>query len=139
MKEDWTKYIVKVAGIDFRPVSMGSLTMLCEIEHPLVVGGDFDAVDYCVFAWMHAAPLMEVICSIKAGTYEKKAIAWGAETSPIVFASYTLETMKALTKDLSRIFVDKNSGFIPFPVPSPCKPSCWQRGMTFMKRLFNRG
>ena len=139
MVEDWKKYVVNVGGIDFRPVSMGSLTMLYEIEHPIVVGGDFDAVDYCVFAWIHAAPLMEVICSVKAGTWEKKAILWGAEVPPIVFASYTIDTMKALAKDLSRIFVDKNSGFTPFPQPSPCRPSCWQRVMTFMKRLFSRG
>ena len=135
-KEDWTKYVVNVAGIDFRPVSMGSLTLLYDVHSPLVVGGEVDALDFCVFAWIHAAPLMEVINSIKAETFAEKALEWGIEVPAAVFASYTLPTIKALAKDLSKVFIDKNSGFVPFPVPSPCKPSCWKRAWTSFKRLF---
>ena len=136
MKDDWTKYIVDIGGIEFRPVSMGSLTMLFDVHSPLVIGGEVDAVDFCIFAWIHGAPLMEVISSVKAGNYVEKAIYWGAEVPATVFASYTIPTIKALAKDISKAFIDKKSGFVPFPVPSPYKPSCWKRAYTFMKRLF---
>ena len=104
---------------------MGSLSMLYSIQSPLVVGGDLEATDYCVFAWLHGAPLMEVVTAIKAGTWYKKAVIWGSEVPPCVFASYTIPTMTALLKDLSKTFIEPNTGYIPFPLPSPCKPSWW--------------
>lgn len=139
MREDWKKYIVEVGGIPFRPVSMGSLTMLYAIQSPLVIGGEVSPVDFAVFAWMHAAPIMEVVCSVKAHTHERAAIIWASEAPPVVFASYIPDTIKALAVDLSRVFIDKDSGFIPFPVPSPLKQSWWQRAWTTMRHLFKRG
>ena len=136
---DWKQFIVNVGGIDFRPVSMGSLSMLYSIGSPLVVGGQLDATDFCVFAWLHGAPLMQVITSVKAGTWYKKAILWGAELEPCVFASFSIPTMKALAKDLSKAFIQPNSGFIPFPRPSHQKPSWVQRVWTSIKRLFRHG
>ena len=40
--ENWKEYIVTVGGIEFRPVSMGTLTLLYSIGSPLVAGGDID-------------------------------------------------------------------------------------------------
>ena len=137
--QDWKKYVVTVGGIDFRPVSMGTLTMLYAIQSPLVIGGEVSPVDFAVFAWMHAAPLMEVVGCVKARSHEKKAIIWGSEAPPIVFASYIPDTIKALAVDLGRVFIDKDSGFIPFPVPSPLKQSWWQRAWTTMRHLFRLG
>lgn len=139
MKKDWKQFIVNVGGVDFRPVSMGSLSMLYSIGSPLVVGGELDATDFCVFAWLHGAPLMEVLTAVKAGNWFKKAILWGAELEPTVFASFSVPTMKALAKDLSMAFVDPNSGFIPFPRPSHQKPSWVKRVWTFIIRPFSRG
>lgn len=139
MKEDWTKYIVNVAGIDFRPVSMGSLTLLYDVHSPLVVGGEVNAVDYCIFAWIHAVPIMEVITAVKANNFIEKAIDWGLSAPTAIFASYTLPTIKALAKDLGKTFIDKNTGFVPFPVPSPYRPSWRQRVWNSMKRLFQFG
>lgn len=137
--DKWKQYIVKVGDIEFRPVSMGSLSLLFSVGSPLVVGGEVDATDYCVFAWIHGAPLMEVICSVKAGTWYKKAVMWGAEVEPIVFASYVPDTIQALVRDMSKVFIDEKTGFIPFPLPSPCNPSWWQRVKTFITRLWKRG
>lgn len=136
--QHWEQYIVKVGEVEFRPVSMGSLTMLYAISSPLVVGGEIDATDFCVFAWLHGAPLMEVICAVKAGNWYKKAMLWGAEVEPLVFASYTPDTIAALTRDLSKVFIDEKSGFVPFPLPSPCRPSWWKRAWTFITHLWKR-
>lgn len=139
MKDDWRKYIVNIGGVDFRPVSMGSLTMLYSIGSPLVTGGEIDATDYAVFAWLHGAPLMEVICSVKSGTFYKKALMWASEIPAEVFASYSLDSLSALARDLGRVFIDKETGFIPFPLPSQCKPSWLMRAWTFISRLWKRG
>lgn len=138
-REDWRKYIVTIGGIEFRPVSMASLTMLYSIGSPLVAGGELDATDYCVFAWIHAAPLMEVITSVKAGNWYKKAMLWGAECPTEVFASFTVPTLEALVRDISKTFIEPDTGFIPFPLPSPCKPSWWKRVWTSITRLWKRG
>ena len=138
-KENWEKYKVEIGDIVFRPVSMATLTMLYDISSPLVVGGEMSALDYCVFAWMHAAPIMEVVTSIAAKNYTHDAILWGANVPPIVFSSYTLPTMKQLEKDLKLIFIDKKSGFLPFPVPSQCKVSCLKRAIHFLKHLLGFG
>lgn len=137
--KDWKDFIVNVGGIDFRPVSMGSLTMLYSVGSPFVNGGDVDATDYAVFAWIHGAPLMEVICSVKAGTYFKKAMIWASEVPAEVFASYSVDTLVALSRDLSHVFIDKDTGFIPFPLPSPYKPSWWKRVWISISHLWNRG
>lgn len=139
MKDDWSKYVVEIDGIKFRPVSMGSLTMLYDVRSPFVLGGEIEAVDYCIFAWIHGAPLMEVITSIKANDYVEKAIYWGAEVPASVFGLYTEPTIKALVKDMSKAFIDKKTGFVPFPVPSPYRPSCWKRVWISMKRLLKCG
>lgn len=138
-KENWKDYIVTVGGIEFRPVSMGTLTLLYEIGSPIVAGGDIEPQDFCVFAWIHAAPIMEVYAAVKSGTYLKKAIMWGSEVQPVVFASYTIETMKTLVDDLSKVFIEESSGFIPFPVPSPCRRSWLRKVAAFITRLFTRG
>ena len=137
--KNWKDFVVNVGGIEFRPVSMGSLTLLYSVGSPFVNGGDVDATDYAVFAWLHGAPLMEVICSVKAGTYYKKALIWASEVPTEVFSSYTVEALVALSRDLSRVFIDKETGFIPFPRPSQCKPSWLKRVWTFITRLWKRG
>lgn len=138
-REDWKEYLVTVGGIEFRPVSMGTLTLLYSIQSPLVVGGEVEPLDFCVFAWMHAAPIMEVFASIKSGSYMKKAVMWGSEVPPVVFASYVPDTIAALADDLSKLFIEESSGFIPFPVPSPCRRSWLRKVWTFIIRLFQRG
>ena len=138
-KENWSKYVVKIGEVEFRPVSMATLTILYDIESPLIFGGEMNAVDFCVFAWLHAAPIMEVTTAIAAKTYIQNAILWGAEIEPQVFASYTLPTMKKLEKDLKNIFIEKKSGFIPFPLPSPCRRSWLMRAFHSMKRLLKFG
>lgn len=138
-REDWKQYIVTVGGIDFRPVSMGTLTLLYGINSPIVTGGEIEPLDYCVFAWMHAEPIMEVFTAVKSGSYLKKAILWGSEAPPIVFASYIPDTIATLVKDINKVFIEERSGYIPFPVPSPCRPSWWKRVMTFITRPFMRG
>lgn len=138
-KENWKDYVVTVGGIEFRPVSMGTLTLLYNIGSPIVMGGDIEPQDYCVFAWMHAAPIIEVFAAVKSGTYLKKAILWGSEVQPVVFASYVPDTMALLASDISKLFIEEKSGFIPFPLPSPCKPSWWKRAIHSFIRLFQRG
>lgn len=139
MKEDWRKYIVNIGGVDFRPVSMGSLTMLYSIGSPLVTGGEIDATDYAVFAWMHGAPLMEVIVAVKSGTWFKKAIMWGSEVPSEIFSVFCLPSISALMTDLRSVFIEPKTGFIPFPQPSQCKPSWLKRAWTFISRLWKRG
>lgn len=137
--EKWQDYIVTVGGIDFRPVSMGTLTLLYHIQSPLVVGGDVEPLDFCVFAWIHAAPIMEVYAAVKSGTYIKKAVMWGAEVPPVIFSSYIPDTIAQLADDLNKVFIEEKSGYIPFPVPSQCKPSCLMRVWNFITRPFQRG
>lgn len=136
---NWEQYKRTVAGIEFRPVSMGTLTLLFEVKSPFVYGGLVEPLDYCIFAWLHAAPLQEVITSVKAGEYIKDAVIWGSECPTAIYASYTLPTVKALAKDLEKIFIDKDTGFIPFPLPSPCRRSWLKRAFLFMKRLLKIG
>ncbi|MBQ4594752.1 MAG: hypothetical protein IJA81_08975 [Akkermansia sp.] len=138
-KEDWKDYLVTVGGIEFRPVSMGTLTLLYNIQSPLVVGGEVEPLDFCVFAWMHAAPIMEVFAAVKSGTYIKKSVLWGAEVPPVVFASYIPDTIAALADDLSKVFIEESSGYIPFPVPSLHRQSWLVRVWNFITRLFQRG
>lgn len=138
-KEDWKDYLVTVGGIEFRPVSMGTLTLLYHIQSPLVVGGEVEPLDFCVFAWIHAAPIMEVFAAVKSGTYIKKAVIWGSEVPPVVFASYVPDTIAALADDLSKLFIEERSGYIPFPVPSPCRRSWLRKVWTFITRHFQRG
>lgn len=137
--EDWKDFIVEIGGQKFRPVSMATLTILYDIKSPIVCGGEIDAVDYCIFAWLHAAPIMEILTAIKAGTYSRDAVIWGAEQPPAIFASYTPQTLIALHKDLQKVFVDKNTGFIPFPLPLSQNPSWWQRVFLIGKRLLKIG
>lgn len=137
--ENWQDYIVTVAGIEFRPVSMGTLTLLYSIGSPIVSGGDIEPEDFCVFAWLHAAPIMEVYAAVKSGTHVKKAVLWGSEVPPVVFSSYTVETIKTLVSDLSKVFIEESSGFIPFPVPSVCRRSWLRKVTAFIKRLFHIG
>lgn len=139
MIEDWTKYIVNIDGYAFRPVSMGSLTLLYQIGSPLVFGGDITPTDFAIFAWLHGERLQLVISHIKAKTYEEAAIRWACELPASIFSLYTQPTIKALARDIESIFVDKETGFIPFPCPSVCKTSCWLRVIRFMKRLFRIG
>lgn len=122
-KERWKDYIVKIGGLEFRPVSMATLTILYEIGSPIVMGGDVTALDYCVFAWIHNASIIEVYSAVKSGTYMKKAILWGSEVEPVVFSSYTPEAIKTLADNISTLFIEEKSGFIPFPLPSPCRRS----------------
>lgn len=137
--KDWKEHIRVVGGIPFRPVSMGTLTLLYEVKSPFVYGGIVEPLDFAVFAWIHGAPLAEVITAVKADNYHKEAVLWAAEMPTAIYASYTLPTVKALAKDLDKIFVDKDTGFIPFPLPSPCRRSWWQRAFLFMKRLLMFG
>lgn len=138
-REDWKQYIVTVGGIEFRPVSMATLTLLYSIQSPLVVGGDVEPLDYCVFAWMHAAPILEVFAAVTSNTYKKKAVLWGAEVPPIVFSSYTIESVTKLASDLSKVFIEEKSGYIPFPFPSPCSQSWWKRVILTIIRPLKRG
>lgn len=138
-KENWEQYKVTIGGIEFRPVSMGSLALLYKIKSPIITGGDIDAVDYCIFAWIHAAPLMQVITAIKADVYYEAAIYWGAEVPNAVFASYSKPTIKSLVYQLANSYIEPKSGFVPFPLPSQQKVSWLQRVMTFITRLWNRG
>lgn len=138
-REDWKDYLVTVGGIEFRPVSMGTLTLLYNIQSPLVVGGEVEPLDFCVFAWMHAAPIMEVFAAVKSGTYIKKAVIWGAEVPPVVFASYIPDTIAALADDLNKVFIEESSGYIPFPVPLLLKQSWLVRVWNFITRPFQRG
>ena len=131
---NWEEYKRTVAGVEFRPVSMGTLTLLFEIKSPLVYGGLVEPLDYCIFAWLHAAPLQEVITSVKAGEYIKDAVMWGAEVPTAIYASYTLPTIKALAKDLEKVFIDKDTGFVPFPQPLPCRRSWWGKVWNFITR-----
>ncbi len=137
--ENWQQYIVTVGGIEFRPVSMGTLTLLYHIQSPLVVGGDVEPLDYCVFAWMHAAPILEVFAAVRSGTYIKKAVLWGSEVPPVVFSSYVPDTIALLADDLSKVFIEEKSGYIPFPVPSLHRQSWLVRVWTFITRPFQRG
>lgn len=137
--EDWKDYLVTIGGIEFRPVSMGTLTLLYHINSPIVAGGEVEPLDYCVFAWMHAAPILEVYASVKSGTYIKKAVLWGSEVPPVVFSSYIPDTIALLADDLSKVFIEEKSGFIPFPVPSQLRQSWLQRVWTFITRHFQRG
>jgi hypothetical protein len=130
--ENWKDYVVNVGGIDFRPVSMGTLTLLYQIKSPIIMGGVIEPLDFCVFAWMHAAPIQEVYNSINADTYEKKAIMWGSEVPPIIYTSYAPTTIKSLMKDLNKLFIEEKSGYIPFPLPSPLRLTWWQRAIRFI-------
>ena len=118
---------------------MGTLTLLYHIQSPLVVGGEVEPLDFCVFAWLHAAPIMEVFAAVKSGTYIKKAVLWGAEVPPVVFSSYIPDTIAALADDLNKVFIEESSGYIPFPVPSPLRQSWLARVWNFITRPFQRG
>ena len=139
MKLDYSLFMRNVGGIDFRPVSMASLTWLYEIKSPIVMGGDINAVDFCIFAWMHGAELATVIQSMSAGDYEQQAILWGASVPPVVFSLYTTQNIKALLKELKNAFIDPESKFCPFPSPSPRKSLWWVRVFATIRRLFKRG
>ena len=139
MKLDYSLFVRNVGGIDFRPVSMASLTWLYEIKSPIVMGGDINAVDFCIFAWMHGEELATVIQSMQAGDYEQQAILWGAGVPPVVFSLYTTQNIKALLKELKNAFIDPESKFCPFPSPSPRKASWWARAFAIIRRLFKRG
>lgn len=139
MKEDWKKYVVTVGDIEFRPVSMASLSILYSINSPLVMGGEVEPLDFCIFAWLHATPIMEVYASIKSGSYIRKALIWGSEVPPIIFTSYTSEAIAKLGDDLNKLFIEENSGFIPFPYPSPLIQSWWKRAIHTMKHLLKFG
>ena len=138
-QNNWKQYIVTVGGIDFRPVSMGSLTLLYQINSPLVIGGDIEPLDYCIFAWIHAAPIMEVISSITSGNYISKAVIWGSEAPPTLYASYVPDTLAQLARDIQNVFIDQKTGYIPFPLPSPCRRSWWHKGWITIKRLLGIG
>lgn len=127
MKKDWKEYVRNIGGVDFRPLSMGSLTLLFDTNSPIVHGGLITAKDFAIFAWIHGENLSDVIASIKADNYETDAILWASEMPVEVYSKYTLESVKALNKDLNKIFIDKETGFIPFLSPSPWKPSLWRR------------
>lgn len=137
--KDWKIYRRTVAGVEFRPVSLGSLTLLFDINSPFVHGGLITAKDFAIFAWLHSQPLADVITAVKAETYEKEAIMWATEMPIEIYSSFSVDTIKALNKDLNKIFIDKDTGFIPFPLPYPCKPSRWRRAWIFMKRLLTFG
>lgn len=139
MRENPDQYTRHIAGIDFRPISMASLTWLYEIRSPIVMGGDINAVDFCIFTWMHGAELAEVISAMEAGTYERQAIYWGANVPPVIFSLYTTQNIKALHKQLQHAFIDPESKFCPFPVPSPCRPSWMARVFHFIIRPFQHG
>lgn len=139
MKQNWKDYVVTIGGIEFRPVSMGTLTLLYDIGSPIVAGGEIEPLDYCVFAWMHATPITEVYSAVKSGSYLRKAAIWGSEVPPIVFSSYTTDTIAKLSDDLSKVFIEEKSGFIPFPLPSPCRRSWIKRVLTFILRPFRFG
>jgi hypothetical protein len=113
--KNWKDYIVKVGDLEFRPVSMATLTILYQIQSPLVMGGDVEPLDYCVFAWIHHAPIIEVFAAVKSGTYIRKAVLWGSEVEPKVFSAYIPDTMAQLADDLNKVFIEEKSGFIPFP------------------------
>ena len=139
MKEDWSKYIVNIDGYSFRPISLGTLTLLYQIGSPLVFGGEITPTDFAIFTWLHGEQLQQVISHVKSRSYEEAAIKWACELPASIFSLYTKPTLKALTKDINNIFVDKDSGFIPFPYPSACKVSCWLRVTRFLRRLFRIG
>ena len=139
MKLDYSLFVRNIGGIDFRPVSMASLTWLYEIKSPIVMGGDINAVDFCIFAWMHGEELATVIQSMSSGDYEQQAILWGASVPPVVFSLYTTQNIKALLKELKNAFIDPESKFCPFPSPSPRKASWWARAFATIRRLFKRG
>lgn len=132
---------VTISGKEFRPISCASLAWLWETNSPLVHGGTFRAVDFCVFAWLHCCDHtpQEVQDSINAGTYLEDALAWGIEAPPAVFSLYSAKRLKALEKDLSLLFADKKSGFVPFPCPLPCRAECTARGLTTLRHLCERG
>lgn len=139
MKLDYTLFIRNVGGIEFRPVSMASLTWLYEIKSPIVMGGDINAVDFCIFAWMHGEELATVIQSMSSGDYEKQAILWGASVPPVVFSLYTTQNIKGLLKELKNAFIDPESKFCPFPSPSLRKASWLVRVIATIRHLFKRG
>lgn len=139
MKLDYSLFVRNVGGIDFRPVSMASLTWLYEIKSPIVMGGDINAVDFCIFAWIHGEELATVIQGMSSGDYEQQAILWGASVPPVVFSLYTTQNIKALLKELKNAFIDPESKFCPFPCPSPQKASWVARVFATIGRLFKRG
>lgn len=139
MKLDYTLFMRNVGGIDFRPVSMATLTWLYEIKSPIVMGGDINAVDFCIFAWMHGEELASVIQGMSSGDYEQQAILWGASVPPVVFSLYTTQNIKALLKELKHAFIDPESKFCTFPSPSLRRASCLARVFAFIGRLFKRG
>lgn len=105
-KENWEQYKVTIGGIEFRPVSMGTLTILYHIGSPIVTGGEIEPLDYCVFAWIHATPILEVMSSIKSGSYLRKAVIWASQVEPVVFSSYTPDTISQLVDDLNKVFIE---------------------------------
>lgn len=138
-REDWNDYLVTVGGVTFRPVSMATLAILYEIGSPLVYGGEVTAIDYCVFAWIHQASIIEVLAAVKSNTIQKKSIIWASEVEPVIFTSYTNETIAKLADDLKKVFIEEKTGFIPFPLPLQHRRSWLKRVMTGLRHLFSFG
>lgn len=131
-------YTTTIAGVHFRPISCASLAWLKETRSPLLFGGEFAAIHYAVLLWMHGAPLGEVIDNIGAGTYETAAIYWASEQPPEVFAALTKKRLLHLHRLINQIYVDKKTGFIPFPAALPQETSPDRQGLIGIASLWKR-
>ncbi|MBT9448776.1 hypothetical protein ICN84_01655 [Akkermansia glycaniphila] len=122
-----------VGGIDFRPFSAGSLALLDKIKSPVLPGnGDVTPEDIMVFAWVHAAPVPEVVQCAAGGTHALAAMAWAMNVPPVVFRVMTAEVVRAAMDDLELSWMDPDSGFSPVALPSfaplPSASSCAAAG-----------
>lgn len=56
--------VTNTAGFNLRPISLGSLELLRQINNPLATGSDNADLDFHViaeFVWIHAAPIEAVV------------------------------------------------------------------------------
>lgn len=97
------------------------------------MGGDINAVDFCIFAWIHGAELATVIQSMQAGDYEQQAILWGAGVPPVVFSLYTTQNIKALLKELKKCIHRPRKQILPFSVTLTIQSVMVEEGFCYYK------
>lgn len=124
-------YTTTIDGVTFRPVSAATLAYLFELHSPLIFGGTLEPLDFLIFAWLHAAPLGEVVERTANGTAPTAAAEWAQTAPPSIFAVYCPRKIKALNRDLLDIFAERKTGYVPFPAPSASKSKWKLRGVIF--------
>lgn len=126
-----------INGVEFRPFSCATLTMLDLLDSPFLQGGaSIGSKDVILFAWLHAAPVPEVTRAVSAGTAMEHALQWSFTVPPGVFKIMTAEYIIDAFHQLEQMWEDETSGFRPFPSPSFSRPT-WKKRASIIGLLLS--